>query len=185
MASFGTRRGEAGALSLYLMIGAFLSAGALLAWLSVRAAPVEVEVVEGEGGVQQEMAAAPVVDNEVFGTNPMAHEDMRIRLNGLLVANVLGPQAFQLEVPNQANPYLVRMLPDALRDDEVVEYLSTVSLIGSVHVMSDSVADAWVASGAIPEGQRIVAIFSESFLEVEEVDVTGQAESEPDPQPQD
>jgi hypothetical protein len=175
MASFGSRRGEAGALSLYLMAGAFLSAGALMAWLFVRAAPVEVEVVEG-GEVREEMASAPVVDNGVFGGNPMAHEDMRVRLNGLLVINVLGPQAFQIEVPNQANPYLVGMLPDALRDDEVVEYQSTVSLIGSVHVMSDSVADAWVASGAIPEGQRIIAIFAESFFEAEEVDVTGQAE---------
>ena len=183
MVSFGSRRGAAGGSSLYLMVGAFLSVGGLMAWLFVRAAPVEVEVQEGEEAAQEEMVTAPVVDNEVFGANPMAHEGMRIRLNGLLVSGTVGPvgsQAFQLQVPNQASPYLVRMLSEALMQDEIVEFNSTVSLIGTVHVMSDSVADAWVASGAIPEGQRIVALFAESFFEAEQVDVTAQAQPEPD-----
>lgn len=183
MASFGSRRGEAGALSLYLMIGAFLSAGALMAWLFVRAAPVEVEVVEGAGEVQQEMASAPVVDNEVFGTNPMVHEDLRIRLNGLRVNSLVGgsSEAFQLQVPNQNDPYLVRMLPEALMEGDVVGEGSTISLIGTVHAMTDSVADAWVASGAIPDSERIVVLFALSFFEAEEVDVTGQADPVPEP----
>ena len=46
MASFGSRRGEAGSLTVYLMVGAFLVAGGFFVWLSIQAAPVEVVVVE-------------------------------------------------------------------------------------------------------------------------------------------
>ncbi len=180
MVWFGSRRGAAGGLSLYLMVGTFLSVGALLYWLSVRAAPVEVEVVEGEEAVREEVATAPVVDNGVFGADPMAHEGLRIRLNGLRVGSVIGPRAFFLQVPNQTNDYLVGMLPDALMQDERVEAGSTVSLIGTVHAGADSVADAWVASGAIPEDQGVVVMFALSFFEAEQVDVTGQAQPEPD-----
>ena len=165
-----------------MMVGTFLSVGALLYWLSIRAAPVEVEVVEGEEAVREEVLTAPVVDNGVFGADPMAHEGMRIRLNGLRVRQVLGPQAFQLDVPNQVNPYLVGMLPDALMQDEFVEFGSTVSLIGTVHpgTAMDSVAAAWIASGAIPESQGIVVEFALSFFEAEQVDVTGRSQPEPD-----
>ena len=52
MVSFGSRKGEAGSLSMYLMVGAFLVAGGFFAWLSVRASPVEVEVVEA-GPIEQ------------------------------------------------------------------------------------------------------------------------------------
>ena len=182
MVWFGSRRGAAGGLSLYLMVGTFLSVGALLYWLSVRAAPVEVEVVEGEEAVREEVATAPVVDNGVFGADPMAHEGMRIRLNGLRVGNVIGPRAFFLQVPNQVNDYLVGTLPEALMQDEEVVGGSTVSLIGTVHpgTAMDSVAAAWIASGAIPESQGIVVEFALSYFEAEQVDVTGQAQPEPD-----
>ena len=67
MVSFGSRRGEAGSLSIYLMVGAFLVAGGFFAWLSVKAAPVDVAVVE-EGPVEN---LATVVAIDVFGTNPL------------------------------------------------------------------------------------------------------------------
>ena len=64
MVSFGSRRGEAGALSVYLMAGAFLAAAGLMAWLFVQAAPVEVEVVEG--GPVTEVHEATVVAVDVL-----------------------------------------------------------------------------------------------------------------------
>ncbi len=70
MVSFRSRRGEAGAGTLPLMILAFVVAAGFFTWLYFQAAPVEVVVVEGDGPVVESMAA--VVDIADFGMNPMA-----------------------------------------------------------------------------------------------------------------
>ena len=170
MVSFGSRRGEAGARAMPLMVVAFLSAAGLMAWLRVKAAPVEVEVVEEI--VDENMSTLVAID--VFGTNPMAQADMLIELRGLLVQGLVGSEAFFLTVPNQTGPYLARMLPKVVANGVVVESGATVTVTGRVYAMSDSVADAWVAAGGIAEGDRILAIFAESFFEAEEVTVTAQ-----------
>ena len=153
------------------MVLAFLSAAGLMAWLRVKAVPVEVEVVEGTPVVEEVMST--FVANDVFGSNPMAQADMLIQLRGLLVTSLVGSEAFFLDVPIQGS-YLARMLPDVVAGGVVVESGATVTVTGRVYAMSDSVADAWVASGGISEGERIVAMFAESFFEAEEVTVTGQ-----------
>lgn len=184
MVSFGSRRGEAGAGALPLMILAFLSAGGLMAWLFVRAQPVEVEVVEGDAVVEEDLAT--VVDREAFGTDPMAQADRLIRVNGLLVEGPVGSssQAFFLQVPNQSGPYMVRMLPAVVADGVVVERGATVSVTGRVYAMSDadSVADVWIASGVITESDRILVLVAEggSFFEAEEVTVTAQPRPDAD-----
>ena len=160
-----------------LMVVAFLSVAGLMAWLRVKAAPVEVEVVEEVSIVEENMSTLVAID--VFGTNPMALADMLIELRGLLVQGLVGSEAFFVAVPNQSGPYLARMLPEVVGNGVVVESGATVTVTGMVHAMSDSVADAWVASGAIAEGDRILAVFAESFFEAEEVTVTAQ------PQPED
>ena len=172
MVSFGSRRGEAGARAMPLMVVAFLSAAGLMAWLRVKAAPVEVEVVEEAPIVDENMSTLVAID--VFGTNPMAQADMLIELRGLLVQSLVGSEAFFLAVPNQTGPYLARMLPKVVASGVVVESGATVTLTGRVYAMSDSVADAWVAGGGIAEGDRILAVFAESFFEAEEVTVTAQ-----------
>ena len=176
MVSLGSRRGEAGALSVYLMAGAFLSVAGLMAWLFVRAAPVEVEIVEG-GPVMDEDTPT-VVATDVFGANPMAQEGMLIRLDGLSVQSPVGSEAFFTQVPGHTSSYLVKMVPGVVTSGVVVEGGATVSVVGMVHLMSDSVADAWVASGGISEGDRILAIFAESFFEAAGVTVTAQPQPE-------
>ena len=168
MVSFGSRKGEAGSLSVYLMVGAFLVAGGFFAWLSVRATPVEVAVEE----VQPVENLATVVAIDVFGTDPMAQAGMVIQLHRLGVETLVGAEAFFVGVPNQASGYLVKMMPEAVVNGGVLERSATVSVTGVVHVMTDSVADAWVASGGISEGDRILAVFAESFFEASEVNVT-------------
>ena len=159
------------------MVVAFLSAAGLMAWLRVRAAPVEVEVVEGVPVVEENPSTLVAID--VFGANPMAQADMLIELRGLFVQSLVGSEAFFLEVPIQGS-YLARMLPEVVAGGVVVESGATVSVTGMVHAMSnpDSVADSWIASGSIAEGDRILVQFAESFFEAEEVTVT--AEPEPD-----
>ena len=169
MVSFGSPRGEAGSLSVYLMVGAFLVAGGFFAWLSVKATPVDVAVVEEEGPVEN---LATVVAIDVFGTDPMAQAGTVIQLHRLGVQGLVGAEAFFVGVPNHPSPYLVKMLPEVVANGGVLESNATVSLTGMVYTMSDSVADAWVASGGIGENDRILAIFAESFLEAREVNVT-------------
>ncbi len=64
MLSFGSRRGKAGAGAMPLMVLAFLSAAGLMAWLRVKAAPVEVEVVEG----------VPIVEEKRLRSYEARHE---------------------------------------------------------------------------------------------------------------
>jgi hypothetical protein len=178
MVSFGSRRGEAGALSVYLMAGAFLSAVGLMAWLWVRAAPVEVEVVEGGSGGEE--VVPTVVATSTFGTNPTAQAGMLIQLNEIPVQSRVGSEAFFVEVAGQPGPYLVKLTPEVAMSGVVIENGATVSLVGEVYAMSDSVADAWVASGGISEGDRILAVFAESFFEAAEVTVTAEPPPEND-----
>ena len=153
------------------MVGAFLVAGGFFAWLSVKAAPVDVAVVE-EGPVENLATVATVVAIDVFGTDPMAQAGTVIQLHRLGVLSLIGAEAFFVAVPNQANAYFVKMLPEVVVNGGVLENNATVSLTGMVYTMSDSVADAWVASGGIGENDRILADFAESFFEASEVEVT-------------
>ena len=141
-----------------------------MAWLFVQAAPVEIEVVEGEEGtIEEDLPTVVAID--VFGADPMAQAGVFIQLNGLPVQSLVGAQAFFVQVPNQLSPFLVKMVPGVVESGVVVESNARVSVVGTVHAMSDSTADAWVASGGIGEGDRILAIFAESFFEATGVTV--------------
>ncbi len=102
----------------------------------------------------------------------MAQAGMVIRLDRLGVQSLIGAEAFFVGVPNLTSPYLVKMTSGVVANGGVVENGATVSLTGMVHVRTDSVVDAWVASGGIAEGDRILAEFAESFFEASEVNVT-------------
>ncbi len=178
MVAFGSRRGEAGSLTMYLMVGAFLMAGGFFFWLSIKATPVEVVVIEGEDPVEQ--SSAMVVPTDAFGMDPMAYADMVIELHRLGVQSVLaGNNVFFVGVPGQGSGYLVKMLPEVVVIGGDLEFGATVSMTGIVHAMTDSVADAWVTSGDLTESDRIQAIFALSFLEARAVSVT--APPQPDP----
>ena len=170
MASFGSRSGEAGARALPLMFAAFVVAGGFFTWLYFQAVPVEVEVVEG-GVVEEVMATVVAIDD--FGVDPLAHAGMVIELHRLGVQSVLtGEEAFFVVVPNQPSGYLIKSSLEVVPIGGDLEFNATVSVTGMVHAMTDSVKDAWVASGAIQESDRILADFAESFLEARAVSVT-------------
>jgi len=176
MVPFGSRRGEAGSLTVYLMVGSVLLAGGFFYWLSIKATPIEVVVEEGVAA--PEGAPATVVAIDAFGMDPLAHVGTVIELHRLGVGNPLGAEGFSVGVPNYPQ-YLIMMLPDVVPIGGDVESGATVSVTGTVYAMSDSVADAWVASGAISAGDRVIALFALSFLEARAVSVT--APPQPDP----
>ncbi len=176
MVPFGSSKGEAGARTLPLMILAFVVAGAFFTWLYFQASPVPVVVVEGSGDEEQQVAR--IITIEVFADDPMAQAGLLIQVHALGVQSRVGSGAFFVGLPPAAN-YLVRMLPEVVADSLDMEAQSTVSVMGTVYAMTDSVADSWVASGVIAESDRVVAMFALSFLEARAVRVT----APPPPQP--
>ena len=176
MVPFGSSKGEAGARTLPLMILAFVVAGAFFTWLYFQASPVPVQVVEGPGDEEQQVAR--IITIEVFAADPMAQAGLLIQVHALGVQSRVGSGAFFVGLPPATN-YLVRMLPEVVADSLNIESRATVSVTGTVYAMSDSVADSWVASGVIAESDRVLAIFADSFLEAQVVRVTAQPPAQP------
>lgn len=168
MATLGSRRGFADKLSLPLMLLAFVLVGGFLYWLNLTAEPTEVEIVEDtsdEGG----MSASAILAVEDFLANPEGQIDAVVEVTGARVASRLGQQAFWIG-PDDA-PYLVKMGPDLVADSTEVLVESTVNIVGTVFMMSDSVLTSWDSLGVFSnEGDRIVAEFATSFLEAYEID---------------
>ena len=124
--------------------------------------------------VNDRASATPVaVALDVFGANPMAYADILVTLHGLPVQALVGSQAFFSLLPRHRAPYLVKMLPEVVVDGGVIEAGAIVAVTGMVYAMSDSVADAWVASGGIAEADRVLAVFAASFFEASGVAVAG------------
>ncbi len=165
-----SRKGAA--TSNILMILAFASIVGFLFWLNHTAQSSNVEVVE-ETTESDDGGAATLVMADSFGVDPMAFSGSVIRLENLPVQGALGSQAFFVEVPGQPGPYLVKMGAVVVADSLVVLSEDVVTVVGNVHAMSDSIADSWVADGAITENDKIVATFAESFIEALAVEVTG------------
>ncbi len=155
------------------MLLTFTVVGGFLYWLNMQAAETEVAVVEEGAADDDDFSSAPMVDAGVFGSDPMAHDGAVIRINDLSVQSAVGSQAFFVEMPNQPGPYLIKMGPRVVADSVTVASGAQISVIGSVYAMSDSVADDWVASGAIAEADRILATFAESFLEAVDILMDG------------
>ena len=170
MASFGSPKGASDRGSLVLMVVAFVMVGGFLVWLNVKAANIEVAVVEDTSGADG-LGSAPVVEAAAFGSDPMAHSSGVIRINNLSVESGVGSQAFFVAMPNQPGPYLMKMGARVVADSVSVSSGSRVSVVGRVYAMSDSVADDWVATGAIREDDKILATFAQSFLEVVDIEV--------------
>ena len=155
------------------MLLTFAVVGGFLYWLNMQADELDVAVVEEEAADVDDFSSAPTVDAGVFGSDPMAQAGGVIRIDDLLVQSAVGSQAFFVEMPNHAGPYLIKMGVRVVADSVAVPSGSQVSVIGSVYAMSDSVADDWVASGAITEADRILATFAPSFLEVVDILMEG------------
>ena len=131
MVPFGSRRGEAGSLTVYLMVGSVLLAGGFFFWLSVKATPVEIEVVEGVAAPEEDPAT--VVTLDAFGMDPMAYVASVSELRGLGVGTRLGAEAFLLlGIPNQPSGYLVRIASEVVPIGGDVEFGATVTVTGTV-----------------------------------------------------
>ena len=161
MSDLGSRRGGVEKFGLPLMVATFVLIAGFLYWLNLSARPTEVEVAESgetETGVT-------TVTLEAFMMDPALYDGQEIRITETRVASPLGPQAFWAGPDD--NPFLVKLAPGLLEQGVTVEPGTTVNIIGTVTMMSDSVLTSWTDAGAFQnEGDRIVAEFAQRFVEI-------------------
>jgi hypothetical protein len=164
MASLGSRRGFAEKLSLPLMVLAFLAVGGFLYWLTVTAEPTEVVIAEPEE--ESGPGNAAMVDSPTFLAGPAQYLSQTVEVTGARVSSRLGAHAFWIGPDDR--PFLVKMGPQVLATNPQVLVEQIVTIVGEVHMMSDSALAAWDAAGAFPNaGDKIVAEFAvgSPFLE--------------------
>lgn len=161
MSDLGSRRGGVDKYSLPLMVVTFVLIAGFLYWLNLSARPTEVAVVESgetETGVT-------TVTLDAFMMDPAQYDGQEIRITETRVASPLGSQAFWAGPDD--NPFLVKLAPGLVEQGVTVEPGTTVIVIGTVSMMSDSVLTSWSDAGAFQsEGDRIVAEFAERYVEV-------------------
>jgi hypothetical protein len=115
---------------------------------------------EDEGSETEE---APVMTMETFQQGFTGMDGQAVRLEGVNVATMIGPQAFLTALPDGA-PFVIRMMPGAAQGP--VAGSDVLDLTGTVRTMSDAVLDAWEAQGVIDDPTaREIAGFGSHFLE--------------------
>ena len=170
MATLGSRRGSADKLALPLMILTFILVGGFLYWLNMTAEPTEIAIEEA--APESESGASAILDLADFLANPEGQVDAVVEVTGARIASRLGTQAFWIG-PDDA-PYLVRMSPALIEAGGEILVESTVNIVGTVYMMSDSVLASWDEQGVFANaGDRIVAEFATSFLEARSVEAQG------------
>jgi hypothetical protein len=166
MADKASRRGAAN-LGTPLMLLAIVVIGGLFYWLFLQARDQEAKAASYPGA------------REIMGADlqrdPKQMAGSLVKVEPLPVASALGTQGFWLELPNK-NPFLVS-LDDTLKADSLgIQTGDTVQVVGLVESMRDSVANAWVKSGAITQGDKLAAQFATAFIQARHVEkVSGQA----------
>jgi hypothetical protein len=167
MGDKASRRGAVD-LGLPLMIVAFLSIGGFLYWLNLQAKAELAEkaaIAEEIAKEEAELAAmGDFISGETLQRDPAVFLSRVIAVEGLSVASMVGTQGFWLELPNK-NPFLVSMSEAVKAEGLSLQAGMGVTVSGMIHVMTDSVLNAWSTAGAISEGDRLAAEFATHYLE--------------------
>ena len=109
------------------------------------------------------------VPTDSFAINAESFAGQEIRLREIPVSSRLGSQMFWTQLPGQQGmmqPYLLALDSALAADSVTVEPGETVTVVGQVHPVTDSVLNGWVQTGVIEEGQRLEAEFATSFMRV-------------------
>jgi len=164
-------------LGLPLMVVAFVVIGGFMYWLMGESRlQDELRLVEETAAAaDDDFGTASTVSGIDLQTDPAQFEGQNIRVAGLLVKSLLGSQGFWLGLPNQ-NPFLVSMSEQVMAEGLTLTLEQPASVIGILHVMSDSARAAWTAAGTIGEGDALVAEFALHYLEADQIVVASGAD---------
>ena len=142
---------------------------AFMLWLGAAAEPsVPVTVNEDTTAADgQPAATGEAVALADLVANPTAYQGRTIEVRGALVQAKVGEQAFFVEGPGQT-PFLVKAGDAAMASP--AQAGARVDVVGVILPRTDSVLEAWKASGAIVgAGQEGEAQFAQMFLEASRV----------------
>lgn len=169
MTDSGSRKGAAN-LTPILMILSFAAMAGLLWWLNATAVGTEPVVMEEEPEADSVEAAATLVTREQLGAQASTMIGQTVRLEAVTVASRVGSNAFMVELgtPERSNPFLVVMDSALIAESRQIPQ-QTATVAGTIRERTDSILDAWIEAGTIPEAQRLVVEFSNHFLEATRV----------------
>jgi hypothetical protein len=163
--------GGSGNLAWLWALVAILAVGGLMAWLAVQSNRLTTQPIVQETAPRDAPAGAAVdAEPAVLGDVAAAPEPFvgrRLRMDGVEVAATLGPSAFWGDIPG-ANPFLVLFSPNLTERPEI-EAGQSYNLQGVINVVTDSLLNVWVESGAIRPGARDEAGFATHYLLAEEM----------------
>lgn len=161
------RESAAGRFTWLWMIAAVVLIGLFMVWLGATTEPSQVSVVEEEAEEDSSIVTVPV---DTFATRSDSYVGQEIRLRDLPVASLLGPRMFWTQLPGDqegiTTPYLLALDSALVADSVAVQSGETVTVVGQVHSVTDSVLTEWIETGTITEAQRIEAEFATSYFEV-------------------
>ncbi|HSM05770.1 MAG TPA: hypothetical protein VK858_14230 [Longimicrobiales bacterium] len=177
MADFGSRRGATN-LGVPLMLVTFLLIGGFMYWLYITAEPTEpVMVEEVDDGSDMDTAGSTAVDPQELKTGAEAYTGQLIRLQGLAVSQMVGQEAFFVDLPATAElpsqPFLVRLSPDLAASGATVAVGDRVTVVGSLMEMTDSIVADWVGNALINANEQMLVEFSTHFVEADQLNVGG------------
>ena len=176
MADNTSRRGAAD-LGMLLMVVAFIVIGLFMYYLKVQADEERALAIVEESDTADEMEVATTVAATDLEVDAGPFEGRLIRVSGLNVASMLGTQGFWLELPN-GQPFLISMSEEVKAEGVAVTMGERATVTGIVHAVNDSALNAWIAAGAIGDGDRLAAEFAIHYLESTEIivaDTTSEA----------
>ena len=165
-----SNRGEGG-LGVILSIVALAAIGGFMYWLSLQSRDIEEARAQAEA---EAVELARDLDATDLLANPQGAVNRQVMIEGIRVATGLGEGAFALELaPGVAYPVLLQPDPiQILRMSEVTIYGGDSVLVrGQVFTFNDSIAGAWVESGAVQEGMGELIPSSPTFLLADSVHV--------------
>jgi hypothetical protein len=150
-----------------VVIGVFLVWLAMTSEPSVIAAPEEASDTADASGA--EMETAPVVAATEFGNNTATYVGQDIQLADVPVTSIMTSQILWVELPN-STPFLVKMDSALVSAGQAPAAQSRVTVVGRVLQKTDSVLDAWQASGALQNaGHRAQAEYGTVFIEARRI----------------
>jgi hypothetical protein len=149
------------------MLLSFVLLGGFLYWLSATAEPTQPPVMVEEDDEDGGMTGTTVQPGMLAAT-PQDYEGQTVRVADVAVPQAVGPRAFFVELTSQS-PFLVRMDSSLVARGMEVPSGQTVTVIGTVHAMNDSIATAWESAGDITAGERPLVDFATHFILAQQV----------------
>jgi hypothetical protein len=106
-------------------------------------------------------SSVPAVELAAIAADQDQHQGQEIRIENASVDSRMGQRGFWVNLPN-GGLYLVR---GTAENAASVQPRTRVTVAGTVRPMSDSVAAAWIAQGAITADQEMEALYATSYLD--------------------